>query len=154
MFFHKVTLVLTLEVSAPVDGILELDAVCDGLFKDFHGLSVGDLLESDAKDGAHTLYEAVVVFVVKELEVIHTVVQGILDKVFHEFLRQGHIVVYVVEGHFRLNHPELRKVAGSVGILCAESGAEGVDLTNCSCSKFTFQLAGNGKGGLLPEEVL
>ena len=154
VFFNQVTLVFALEVRAPVDGILKLDAVCDCLFKDFHGLRVCDLLEGDAKDALHALNEAFVVFLVQELEVVHAVVKGILHKVFHKFFGQGHVVIDVVEGHFGLNHPEFRKVTGSVGILCAESGAEGVDFTNCGGSKLTFQLAGNGEGGLLAEEVL
>ena len=154
MFFYQIALVLALEVRAPVHRVLELDAVCHGLFKDFHGLCVGDTLEGNAQNASHALDEAVVVFVVEELEVIHAVIKGILHQVFHKFLGQFHVVLEVVEGHFGLDHPELCQVAGRVGILCTEGGAKGVDFTYSGGTQLTLQLTGYGEGGLLSKEVL
>ena len=153
MFFYQVTFVLALEVCAPVDGILELDAIGHGLFQNLHGLCVSDSLELYAQDTLHALDEAVVVFVVEELEVVHAVIEGVFHQVLDKLFCKFHVVVDVVEGHFRLNHPELCKVTRGVGILCAEGGAEGVDFAYCGCTKFTLQLAGHGEACLLAKEV-
>ena len=64
VLFYQVALVLALEISAPVDRVLKLDAIGNCLFQNLHGLRVGDSLERNAKDALHTGDEAVVVFVV------------------------------------------------------------------------------------------
>ena len=153
VLFYQVTLMLALEVRSPVYGVFELDAVGDGFLQNLHGFGVRDALEGDAQHASHSLDEAVVVFVIKELEIFHAVVQSPLNQEFHEFLGQLHVVVDVVEGHFGLYHPELGQVARGVGVLGPEGGAEGVDFTYSRGSQFAFQLSGNGEGGLLPEEV-
>ena len=81
-------------------------------------------------------------------------VQGVLDEVFHELLGELHVVVDVVEGHFRLDHPELREVARGVGVLRPEGGAEGVDLAHGGGAELALELAAHGEAGLLAEEVL
>ena len=154
VLLHEVALVLALEVGAPVDRVLELLAVRDGLLEDVHGLRVGDALESDAQHAAEPLDQAVVILVVEELQVVHAVVQGVLDEVFHELFGEFHVVVDVVEGHFRLDHPELREVARGVGVLRPEGGAEGVDLAHGGGAELALELAAHGEAGLLAEEVL
>ena len=66
---------------------------------------------------------------VKELEVFATVVEQVLNTVFEEVFRQIHVHFKVVKCHLRFDHPELGKVAGSVGVFCAERRSEGVDLS-------------------------
>ena len=153
VLFYQVTLMLALEVRSPVHRVFELDTVCNGFFQNLHGFGIGDALEGDAQYALHPLDEPFVVFVVEEPEVFHAVVQGPLNQEFHKFLGQFHVVIDVVEGHFRFNHPELRQVARGVGVLCPEGGAESVDFTYRRGSQLAFQLAGNREGGLLPEEV-
>ncbi len=154
MLLDQVAFVLALEVRAPVNRILELTSVLDGCFQDIHGLGIGNALEGDAQHAAQALDETVVVFVVEELQVVHAVVQGVLDQVFYEFLGQDHVVFQLVEGHFRFNHPELGQVAGCIGILGAEGRTEGVDFTHGRGTQFAFQLAADGQGSLLAEEIL
>ena len=154
MLLYKIALVFALEVCTPVYGILELLTVLDGFFQDLHCLGVGNLLECNSKNAAKPFDKAVVVFVVQELEVVHAVVKGVLYKVFYELLCKGHVVVNVVERHFRLYHPELCQVAGSVGVFCAEGRTEGVDFAYGCCSKLAFKLAAYGKGSLLAKEIL
>ncbi len=77
----------------------------------------------------------------KEVDVVGTMFEGISDAVFYEFLGEVHIVLNLVERHFRLNHPELRKVAGRVGVFGAESRPERVDASEGRCSELAFELA-------------
>ena len=77
-----------------------------------------------------------------------------MDEVLDEVLRQVHIVVIVVEGHLRLDHPKLCQVARGIRVLCAERRTKGVDFAQTHSSKFALQLAGDGEIGLLTEEVL
>ena len=80
--------------------------------------------------------------------------QSIADEVFDEVLGKVHIVVHIVESHFRLNHPELCEVARSVGVLGTESRSEGVDFTQGHCSQFSLQLTAHRETGPLAEEIL
>ncbi len=89
----------------------------------------------------------------EELDVVAAVVEGILDAVFQEVLGQVHVLVDVDERHFRLDHPELRQVAGCVGVLGTECGSEGVDGPQGGGSKLTLELAADGQGCGLAEEV-
>ena len=77
-----------------------------------------------------------------------------MDKVLDEVLRQVHIVGIVVEGHLRLNHPKLCQVARGIRVLSSERRAKGVDLSQSHGGKLALQLTGDGKIGLLTEEVL
>ena len=60
----------------------------------------------------------------------------------------------VVEGDLGLDHPELGEVARSVGVLGAESRAEGVDAAQGLAVGLDVELARDGEGGGLAEEVL
>ena len=80
--------------------------------------------------------------------------ESIAYAIFDEILCQLHIVVDVVERNLRLNHPELRQVARSVGILSAERRSERIDCAESRCSKLALKLSGNGKAGRLSEEIL
>ena len=134
--------------------VLELLAVPDSLFENLHGLCVGHSLELDAQDALKPFDKSVIVLVVEELEVVRTVVKSVLHKVFHELLGQHHVVVDVVERHLRLDHPELREMPWSVGVLSPESRTESVDLADGRRSKLTLKLSAHGKARLLSEEVL
>ena len=72
-----------------------------------------------------------------------------LDHGFHA--RQ--ITVQIAEGHLRLDHPELGGVTLGVGVLGAEGGAEGVNVTESHRKVLGIELAGYGQTGLLAEEV-
>ena len=77
-----------------------------------------------------------------------------MDKVFDEILGEVHVVLDVVEGHFRLNHPEFGQVARRVAVLGAERRTERVDVAESHGSQFSFQLSGDCQVGVLTEEVL
>ena len=64
---------------------------------------------------------------------------------FEERLGQVHVVGQVVEGHLRLDHPELGQVARGVGVLGAEGRAEGVDLAQGAGEDLRLELAADGQ---------
>lgn len=72
----------------------------------------------------------------------------------HVVLRALHVVREVAEGDLRLDHPELCQVAGGVGVLGAEGGAEGVDVGQRARVVLPLHLAGDREVRLLAEEVL
>ena len=143
-----------LQVDTPtIHRILELALlVVVGVTQDIDGFGVGQAHELMLKhkvqlaDELHrfVFFLLALFFVLQafaeELEVVHVVVQSILDQVFQHFLCQIHVVVDVVEGHFRLNHPELGQVAGSVGVLSTEGGSKSINLAQCCGGQFAFEL--------------
>ena len=154
MLLHKVSLVLALEVNAPIYRILELDSVLCSLLKNPDSLGVLKPYELCSDHAPESLDETVVVFVVEEPYIVNAVLQCPGNQVFDEFLRKVHIVLYIVECHLRLNHPELSKMSRGIGILSPECRAECIDFANGSRSKFAFELSAHGKAGLLPEKIL
>ena len=151
MLLDEISLVLALQVNAPFYRILELLAA---FFKNLDALCVGESYELDSEHALEPFNKSVVVFVIKELDVLHAVVQSILHEIFHELLFEVHGLIHVVERHFRLDHPELCKMSRSVGVLCPECRTESIDFTYSCSSELTFELAAHGKTCLLAEEVL
>ena len=65
-----------------------------------------------------------------------------------------HAVLEVAEGHLGLDHPELGGVPARVGVLGAERGAKGVDVTKGHGKALGLELAGHGEVGGAAKEVL
>ena len=154
MLLHEIALVLALEVDTPVYGILELDSVRDGFLQDLDTFRVLQTDEFGPGDAAQAVQQFGIVPVVEELDVVITVLEGVLHKMLDEVLGKVHVVVNVIEGHLRLDHPELGQMAGSVGVLRTECGTEGVDLSQRSGSELALELAAHCEACLLPEEIL
>ncbi len=151
MLLHKVALVLGLKVHAPVNRVLELRSGC---LENLDSLGVRKTDELCLDHILKPLDELLVVHIVEELKVVAAVVKSVLHKVLDEVLCKVHIVVHVVEGHLRLHHPELCKMARSVGVLSAERRAEGVDFAQSHRSEFALKLSAHGEAGVLAEKVL
>src|SRR5207248_10913369 len=66
---------------------------------------------------------------------------------------QIHIALQIAKGHFRLDHPELRRVASRIGILRAEGGAESVDVGESASEGFAFQLPAHRQIGRFGKKV-
>ena len=73
--------------------------------------------------------------------------QHVADDALDERLGQVHVVVQVVEGHLRLDHPELGQVPRRVRVLGAEGRAEGVDLAQAAGEDLGLELAADGQVG-------
>ena len=76
------------------------------------------------------------------------------DTIFDEVFLKVHQVGEVDECHLRLHHPELCKMAWSVGILCTEGRTKGIDSAESRCSKLTLELSAHRKRCLLSEKVV
>ena len=76
------------------------------------------------------------------------------DDIFKHALRQTHIIIQIRKGHLWFNHPELRSMAGGIGILGAEGGAEGIYVAESHGIGLGIQLSAYGQVGGLAEEVL
>ena len=121
--FHEVTFMFALEVGSPVNGEFEFVA---RFFKELDAFGVCEANEFLFHHMTETVNEFGVVHLGEEFKIVHAVGECIVDAVFDEVLGEVHVVGDVIECHFGLDHPELRKVAGSVGVFGAESRAEGV----------------------------
>ena len=58
------------------------------------------------------------------------------------------------ESNFGLNHPKLCQVAGSIGVLCTEGRAKGVDCAQSSRTQLTFELARHCEASRYSEEII
>ena len=70
------------------------------------------------------LDEPLVHKLVKEIHLLRRVLQHIADHMLEHCLRDYHVVRQVRKRHLRLNHPELRRMSGRIGIFRPESRTE------------------------------
>ena len=98
--------------------------------------------------------KALVDELVEEGHLLGRMFQNVGDDELDHILGKLHIVGEVSERDLRLDHPELRRVAGGVGVFGAEGRAEGVDVAEGLRKRLAVQLAGDGQVRLLAEEVL
>ena len=142
---------LRLQVTAPghlvVKGIIVL-------LQNLNGFRVGHMGEIGISHMLQALQQPLVHELIKERHLLRRILQYISDDIFQHGLRQHHIVLQIRKGHLRLNHPELRRMAGGVGILRPEGRAEGIYVFKSKCIRFHVQLAADGEIGGLPEEIL
>ena len=124
------------------------------LFQDLHRLGVAHAGKVRVHQGGQALQQALVEELVEEGQLVGAMLQHIADDVFHHRLGVVHIIVQVREGHLRLDHPELRRVARGVGVLRTEGGAEGVDVAEGHGHGLALQLAGHRQVGGTAEEIL
>ncbi len=117
-------LISATEVAAPFE-------VHSLLLQDLHRFIVTDTRQRLL----YVLQELGVAF--QHFEFLLPVLQHRLYNVLEKFLSQFHVVVQVVERHFRLHHPELRQVTSCFRFLCPERRTEHVHLAESHCSGFT-----------------
>ena len=91
---------------------------------------------------------------VHELQILAAVVQGIVDQILEKLFGQLHVVLQLIEGHLRFDHPELGEMARRVGIFGTERGAEGIDPSQRQGAQLAFELARYGQVAGLAEEIL
>jgi hypothetical protein len=144
-------LVLGLQVGAPVHLVGELVVV---LLEDLHRLGVGHPAEIGGGHMLQPLDETLVHELVEEGHLVGAALHGAADDELNHGLGHIHVALEVGEGHLRLDHPELRRVALGVGVLRPEGGAEGVDVAEGHGEVLRVELAGDREVGGLAEEVL
>ena len=126
----------------------------NSFFKNLDTICIRQTYEIIFQYTLQTFNQAFVEHIVQELHIIRTVIQRPFHTIFDELFCQVHVVCNVVESHFRLNHPELCQVAGSVGVFGTERRTECVDSAQSSSCQLTFQLTGNSQTCLLTEEII
>ena len=151
MLLHQVALVLRLQVASPVARELKLAARS---FQNLDALGVVEPLEIVVQHEFQPFDQLLVPHLAHEFQILAAVLQRIADQVFEELLGQLHVVLQLVEGHLRLDHPELREVARRVGILGTERGAEGVDAPQRQRAQLAFELSRYGQVAGFAEKIL
>src|SRR5688572_3155414 len=104
--------------------------------EDFHRLGVGDPWEwgRDALEGRRVALELP--------QIIRAPVQRASDEKGDELLLKPHVVVRVVPGDLRLDHPEFGEVPARLRLLGAEGRPKGVDLPEGGRRGFAVELPG------------
>ncbi len=98
--------------------------------------------------------EALVHELVEELHLLGRVVHDVADHVLEHVLRQLHIILQIGKAELRLDHPELRRVTGGVGLLRAEGGSESIYVAEREREGLHVQLTADGQVDGLSEEIL
>ena len=91
---------------------------------------------------------------VEELHLLGSVCKDIADDILEHSLSVLHVVLQVRESHFGLDHPELRRVAGRVGLLRAERRAESIDVPERERKGLDVKLSADCQVRGLSEKVL
>ena len=147
----EIALMLGLQVAAPEDLVVELVVV---LLEELDGLGIGDVAEVGGHDVLQAVDEALVDELVEEGHLLRRVVEHVGDDELDHILGELHVVGEVGKRDLRLDHPELGRVAGGVGVFGAEGRAEGIDVAEGLREGLAVELAGDGQVRLLAEEVL
>ena len=125
MFFCQVAFVFGLQVQAVLDRVFEGVA---GVFQNLDCFAVGHTLKRPLD---HKLQARLHLFIdefPEQAEIFSAIFQGVFGHGLDEFLAQVHIALEIAKGHLRFDHPEFSRVPGGVGILGAESRAEGINV--------------------------
>ena len=141
MLFRQVALVFGLEIQAVLYRIFK---GARGFLQDGNRFSIRHALERALDDKPKPLLHGFIDKLAEQTQVLAAVLQRVLRHGLDEFLAQIHIALQIAEGHFRLDHPELRRVTGGVRILGAEGGAEGIDVGKRAGKGLSFELAAHG----------
>ena len=142
---------LCLEVDAPLDRVVELLAA---LYEYIHRLGIRYAAEVIADDVMQTLQQPFVDKGVEKLHLLRAALKRAVDDILDHCLGSVHIVVEISKRHFRLDHPELRRVALGVRHLGAERRSERVHVAERHGKVLGVELAGYSEAGWLAEEVL
>src|SRR5580765_6489528 len=97
----------------------------------------------------HGFFDALV----EELEIFAAMFQHIANDELQEFFCKRHIVFQLVEGHLRLDHPELGQMARRFAVLRPKRRAEGVNLRESQGEDLSFQLSAYGEEGGPAEKI-
>ena len=91
---------------------------------------------------------------VEKLHFLRCVIQYILYDIFEHILSKLHVILQIGKRHFRLNHPEFRRMARSIGIFRTESRPKRIYIAERHCKCFRGKLAADGQVCGLAKEIL
>ena len=149
--FGKISFVLGLQVNTPVYRELKLRA---GLKKHVYCLGVSHLCIICISESGKSFKQPLINKAVKEVKLRLAVIHNVINDVLYHIPGKLHIVIKIGKCNLGLDHPELCRVTGGVGILCSKGRTEGINVTECHCISLALKLTRNGKVCALTEEVL
>ena len=91
---------------------------------------------------------------IEEIHLFRRIFQNIIDDIFQHGFGQGHIVIQVRKGHLRLDHPELCRMTGRVGIFCTEGWTKGINIPESHRKGLSVQLSADGQIRFFTKEIL
>ena len=142
---------LGLKVDAPFYREIKL---LPALLQNFHRLGIADSSKLVGDHVVQPVKQALIHKGVEKFHLLGALFQHGVDDILDHGLCHVHIVVQIGKSHFRLDHPELRRVALGIGDLGTESGAEGVHIAEGHGKVFAVELTGDSETGGLAEKVL
>ena len=116
-----------------------------GTLQQLHRLGIGQPLKAGIDNALQRGKGRFVVPLIEKGQVLGAVFQGVGKKGFEKILGQFRQPVQVAKSHFRLHHPELSQMAGSVGVFGPKGGAKGINIGQGQGKNFRFQLAADGQ---------
>ena len=150
MFLRQEAFMLALQVDSPGDRKIKCSPALE---KNVHGFRIGTAHERRILHVLQALPQPLVHKPVQEFDLFRAVLQGVTDQLPDKCLRHVHVPAQVAKSHFRLYHPELRRMARGVGIFRPERGAERVNIAQGAGKSLPFQLAAHGQIGRLSKEI-
>ena len=142
---------LCLKVAAPADFVIKFIIV---LLQQFNGLCVSHTAEIRSSHMLQSFKKALVHKLIEELHFLRCMLQYIADNILHHALCQFHIILKISKSDFRLDHPELSRMAGCVGILSTECWSECVNVAECHSKCLAIQLTADSQVRWFAEEIL
>ena len=115
---------------------------------------VSHTCEVVADNVLQTIQQSLVYEIIEKCHLFRRILQYIIDHILEHALCKHHIILKIRKSDLRLDHPELCRVAGRVGILCSKRRSECVDILECHRISLTIQLSGYSQVGWLIEEIL
>ena len=141
---------LCLQIAAPGHFIIKFIV---GLFQKLNGLCIGNMGKLRVQHMVQPVQESLVNKGVEEVHLLRRILQHIADHIFQHSLCHLHIVLKICKSHLRLDHPELSRMAGSIGILCPECWTKGIDIPEGLCKGLSVELTADSQVGWLLKEI-
>ena len=150
VFLGEITFVLGLKIGAPADRVLPRLAA---LGENFNRVGVTAADKGFLQNEVEAREQILIHKLTEKFEVGRAVRARVANEVFHEFLGERHVAIEIAERDLGLDHPKFRGVAGRMGVLRTERGAERVNVGERRRENLRLQLATHSEKGLLRKKV-
>ena len=128
---------LGLKIAAPFNRVFELGT---GGFEKFDCLCVGNFFVIAVCKRRKTFKQSLVNKAVEKFKLCRTVFHNVVYNVLYHVPCKRHVVVEIRKSNFGFDHPELSRMARSVGVFGSERRAESVDVAESHGICFALKL--------------
>jgi energy-coupling factor transporter ATP-binding protein EcfA2 len=122
--------------------------------KKLHGLRIGDAGKVGIDHIVQALQQPLIHKTVKEIHLLRRVLKHIADDILEHAFRQYHIILQIGKSDLRLDHPELGRMAGRIGVFRPEGRPEGIDVFKRHRIRLYIQLTADRQVCGFSEEIL